>query len=292
MAVAKKVAAQWSSGMPRPSRPVPVEELNTPVLTFRGVSRPWGVALNQRGEVVVTERSGNCVSIFRHGGEKLSFGEHGTGQEQFDNPLGITIDGEGNILVSEYSNYRIQKFTPEGRFLKSVGTKVDKYPYGIAFNSTNNKVYVGDWNNCVQILNSDLDFLSSFGRLGSGKGEFSCPIAMAFDSTGNVYVADEGNHRIQVFTAEGRFLRMFGRRGCGRGELHRPLSVAIDTSDRVYVGDWNHRVSVFTSDGHSITSFGKEGKGPGEFNYPCGLAVDASGVVYVCDRLNNRVQIF
>ncbi len=92
----KRVAATWSSsGKPRPSRPVPVEELATPVLTFSEVKRPYGVALNQRGEVVFTEESGHCVSIFRHGGEKLSFGREGSGQGQFNHPAGIVIGGEG-----------------------------------------------------------------------------------------------------------------------------------------------------------------------------------------------------
>ncbi len=54
--MAKRVAATWSSSaMPRPSRPGPVEELDTPVLTFTQVEGPWGVALNQRGEVVVAD---------------------------------------------------------------------------------------------------------------------------------------------------------------------------------------------------------------------------------------------
>ena len=273
----------------------PVEKLGIPILTLGGVRGPWGVAINQRGEVVVTECDGHCVSMFSPSGEKLgSFGISGSGQGQFDKPSGVKVDGEGNILVADYGNHHIQKFTTEGQFLAAVGTWGSGYTSDIAFNTSNNKVYVMDHlNHRVQVLNSDFTISSTFGKQGSGKGQFSCPYGIACDSTGKVYVVDSDNHRIQVFTAEGKFLRMFGRHGQGRGQLNYPNCVTVDTSGMVYVSETgNHRVSVFTSKGQFVTSFGRKGEGPGEFKFPGGLAVDNSGVVYVCDHDNNRVQIF
>ena len=278
----------------------PVEKLGTPILTLGGMRGPWGVAINQRGEVVVTECDRHCVSVFSPNGEKLrSFGTRGSGQGQFKYPFGVAVDGEGNILVDDFNNNRIQKFTAEGQFLSAVGTKGSGplqfwYPTGIAFNTSNNKVYVaGNSNHHVQVLNSDLTFSSTFGKQGSDKGQFNYPKGIACDSTGKVYVADTNNHRIQVFTAEGKFSRMFGRRGQGRGELDRPYCVAVDTSGIVYVSEiGNNRVSVFTSEGQFVTSFGSVGEGPGKFIDPHGLAVDNNGVVYVCDCDNNRVQVF
>ena len=278
----------------------PVEKLGTPILTLGGVRKPTGVAINQSGEVVMTEWGVHCVSVFSPSGEKLrSFGKPGSGQGQFDRPYVVAVDGEGNILVADFCNCRIQKFTADGQFLAAVGTKGTGplqfiNPTDIAFNTRNNKVYVTDnGNHRVQVLNSDLTFSSTFGKQGSGKGQFSDPRGIACDSTGKVYVADTDNHRIHVFTAEGKFLRMFGRRGQDRGELVSPWCVAVDTSGMVYVCEnGSHRVSVFTTDGQLVTSFGREGAEPGEFSYPRGLAVDNCGVVYVCDFRNNRVQVF
>ena len=270
----------------------PVGKLGTPILTLGGIKGTGGVAINQKGEVVVTD---NGVSVFSPSGEKLrSFGTYGTGQGQFIYSHGIAVDGEGNILVADSYNYRIQKFTAKGRFLAAVGKDSGplqfSLPADIAFNTSNNKVYVTDnGESRVKVLNSDLTFFSTFGRQGSGKGQFSNPWGIACDSTGKVYVAD--NDRIQVFTAMGKFLRMFGRYGQGSGELVGPCYVAVDTSGMVYVSeDGNHRVSVFTSVGRFVTSFGRVGEGPGEFGCPSGIAVDNSGVVYVCD--NNRIQMF
>ena len=277
----------------------PVEKLGTPILSIGGVNEPWGVAINQMGEVVVAEWEGHHgVSVFSPSGKKLrSFGTPGSGPGQVLRPREVAVDGEGNILLADCENHRIQSFTPEGLFLTSVGTEGSGHlqfscPTGIAFNATNNKVYVTDTDNHrIQVLNSELTFSSIFGKSGSGKGQFEDPWGIACDSTGKVYVADSYNDRIQVFTAGGEFLHMFGRRGQGRGELNYPVGVAIDTSGMVYVSEvCNDRVSVFTSEGQVLTSFGRPGVGPGEFDHPYGITVDNSGVVYVCDK--HAVQLF
>ena len=278
----------------------PDEKLGTPIRTIDLLNKPWGIALNQSGEVVVTSPDGNCVSVFSPSGDKLrSFGTEGSGQGLFMHPRGVAVDGEGNILVADNNNHRIQKFTAEGQFLTAVGTKGSgplqfNQVWDIAINTSNNKVYVVDVNNhFIQVLNSDLTFSNTFGECGTNEGEFIFPWGIACDSTGNVYVADLGNHRIQVFTSKGKFLRMFGSCGKGDGALTRPVGIALDVQDKVYVIEGsNHRISVFTSEGQFVTSFGSKGKRPGEFDDPRGLSVDSNGVVYVCDLINHRLQIF
>ena len=274
---------------------LPVEKLGTPILTI-DVNGPRGVVVNQRGEVVVMD--GDCVSVFSPSGKKLqSFGSRGSDQGQFAVPWGMAVDGEGNILVADTGNHRIQKFTASGQFLCAVGTQGKgplqfNRPMYIAFNVTNNRIYVTENENFrVQVLNSDLTFSNTFGRKGSGRGQIRGICAIACDTTGNVYVVD--GCRIQVFTPDGMFLRMFGKHGSGRGKLKVPWGIAIDSSDVVYVSEnGNHRVSVFTSKGQFMSSFGEEGEGLGEFNSPLGVAVDDSGVVYVCDGFINRIQVF
>ena len=276
----------------------PIEKLSTPILTIGSVKHPWGVAINQRWEVVVTENTEHCVSVLSPSGEKLrSFGTHGSGQGEFSGPRGVVMDGEGNILVVDKGNHCIQKFTVDGQFLTMVGSKGSgplqfNSPLSIAFNPITTKVYVGDCNHRIQVLNSDLTFSHFFGKKGSDKGQFNYPQGIACDSTGKVYVAERVNNRIQIFTAErNHFLNMFGKRGIDKGALNNPVDIAVDTNDKVYISDCNHRISVFTSEGQFVTSLGKWGKEPGDFIHPNGLAVDNSGVVYVCDSDNNRIQV-
>ena len=296
-----KVEGDHIKGSPFPvTVKLPVKKLGAPIKTISGVKGPWGVAVNQKGELIVSEGSGHCVSIFSQAGEKLrSFSSLGSGRGQFNSPRGITVDDGGNILVVDRGNQRIQTFTSDGKFISAVGKEGNKplefsTPVGIAIHPLNKKVYITEHNNHrIQILNPDLTFSSSFGSRGGDNGQFQHPWDVAFDSTGNVYVADVGNHRIQVFTAEGEYLRKFGKYGSGNGELHYPSSIAIDSDNVVYVTERdNYCVSVFTCDGKFLTSFGKKGSGPGQFDFPRGVAVDKNGVVYVGDCGNDRLQYF
>ena len=295
-----KVEGEHIKGSPFPvTVKLPVQKLGTPIMTISGVNDPWGVAVNQRGEVIVAETSGHCVSIFSPAGEILrSFGSQGSGHGQFSTPRGVAVDDDGNILVVDENNHRIQIFTRDGKFFKKIGMLGNKNlqfnePMGIAINPPKNKMYISDEkNHRIQILNPNWTLSSSFGSFGSGNGQFLCPRDVACDSTGNVYVADSANHRIQVFTAEGVFLRKFGKQGSGNGELSWPSSISIHSDNVVYVTEDNHRVSVFTCEGKFLTSFGTKGSGPGQFIHPCGIAVDKNGVVYVSDTNNSRLQLF
>ncbi len=100
---------------------LPVGKLGTPILTLSHLGKPWGVAVNGKGEVVVVEWGAHCVSVFNPCGKKLrSFGMRGSGEGQFNCPSVVAIDGEGNLLVADLNNCRIQKFTADGHFLKAV----------------------------------------------------------------------------------------------------------------------------------------------------------------------------
>ena len=279
---------------------IPVQKLGIPVRTIGGMNAPWGVAINQKGEVIVVERGGNCVSIFNSKGEKVrSFGSDGAGNGQFNRPCGVAINDNGDILVVDGINHRIQKFSADGRFITAVGPCSSgplqfQYPIGIKIHPPTKRIYVADQsNNRVQILNPDLSYLGSIGSQGSGPGQLLNPYDVALDSANNVYVADYLNHRIQVFTEGGGFLRQIGKNGAGKGELSCPAAITINNEDELYVTEnGNDRVSVFTTQGDFLTSFGTNGNGPRHFQCPRGIAVDQSGMVYVADYSNSRIQVF
>ena len=273
-------------------------EIGSPIKTIDGLNQPWGVAVNQRGEIIVAENSVHCISIFSPSGEKIrTFGSKGYAQGEFNEPRGVAVDGDGNILVADGGNHRIQKFTADGDFLTAVDHKymhLDfRYPTGVTVNHRNSKVYISDQNNHrIHVLNADLTLSSSFGSHGRGDGQFKFPCDVALDSIGNVYVTDSGSHRIQVFTAEGKFLRKFGKKGSGDGELSDPTSVSIDADDIVYVTECNNnRVSMFTSEGQFLRSFGTKGEGPGQFKELFGITVGGNGLIHLSDRNNRRIQI-
>ena len=278
----------------------PIDQLGSPILTISEVKQPWGVKINKKGEVVVTEFNGHRVSIFSQSGEKLRmFGSHGSDRGQLKCPRGVAIDGDGNIVVVDSENHRIQKFTDGGIFIAAVGSKGKKalqfhFPKDIAFNAYNNKLYILDGNDQIQILNCDLTFHKHFGKRGNSKGQFNSPSGIACDSIGRVHVADTHNNRIQIFTAEGKFLWTFQLHSLPHGETCHPVGITIDDNNIMYVSGYHsHCISVFISDGQKlVTSIGREGGSAGEFRYPHGLTTDSCGVLYVCDMLNDRLQVF
>ena len=49
-------------------------------------------------------------------------------------------------------------------------------------------------NNCIQVFDTDLNFIQTIGSHGSGRGQFNEPHDLDFDSEGKVYIADHINH--------------------------------------------------------------------------------------------------
>ena len=267
--------------------------------TIHGVNRPYGVAVNNSGEVVVSEYWNHRISVYSREGKHIrSFGFKGSNKGQFQYPSGVAITSNNHILVADEYNHRIQMFTMEGRFVKSVGQKGKRqlqfdHPSGIAVHPSG-KVFVADrYNHRIQVLNPDLSYSHMFGSQGSAPGQFSCPRDVACDSSGVVYVTDQYNHRVQLFSANGQFISSFGSEGSQHGQLCEPNGICVDSTNTVYVTDSNHRVSVYTSSGQFIKCFGTQGSGEGELDYPKGVAVDnTTGALYVCDDRNNRVVVY
>ena len=278
-----------------------LQVIGNPVKVTTGLNKPWGVMTDSKGRNIVTESSGNRVSIFSPEWDKiqsLGSGNRISTEGQSSFPTGVTVDDDDNIYVVDTNNHRIQKFSSDGRFVASVGTRGSNplefiFPFGIGFNKKNGKLYVCDNDNHrIQVLETDLTHHCSFGSRGSGNKQFNCPYNIALDRDGNVYLADEHDHHIQVFTPEGQYLRMFGSLGTGPGELCEPAGVAID-GDQVYVTEYsNDRVSVFNTEGKFLKSFGCKGEAKAQFKFPRSVHVNKDGFILIADYGNNRIQVF
>jgi streptogramin lyase len=133
-------------------------------------------------------------------------------------------------------------------------------------------------------------FLTKWGSLGSGVGQFNMTTGIAVDKAGNVYVVDAGNNRIQKFNSNGDYVMQWGSLGSGDNQFKNPFGIAVDSNGYVYVSDTgNNRIQKFTSNGAFIAKWDSHGFGNGQFNAPLGVAVDDSDNVYVADS-GNRVQ--
>ena len=83
---------------------------------------PQGVAVDQDGNVYVTDTLNNRVEIFDADGNFISlFGKHGDGPGCFARPKGIAVDSDGHVWVADGMQDRVQVFTNEGQLCIAMG---------------------------------------------------------------------------------------------------------------------------------------------------------------------------
>ena len=225
------------------------------------------------------------------------------------------------VLVKAFEVKPVLSFGDANNFPCSLGIAV----------SDRDEIAVTDLRqNKVQIFSGTGNFVRSFGRQGTGPGEFIRPIGIAINTIRKTFIADTGNSRIQIFNEAGEFIGMFGE-----NQLSNPWGLSKDSDGNIIVADSGNRliklfsadgkllrsiggqeyfqfpihcvqcdeylivcdknghcISVFDRDGKFQHKFGKQGAGEGEFNFPRYLSVTKSGHILVCDSNNHRIQIF
>ena len=99
----------------------------------------------------MTNTENHRVQVFTANGEYIrQFGKKGNGEGELDTPLGITIDSNDIVYVSERGNHRISIFTREGQFLRSFGAKGEgpgQFNVPCEILSSNGFLYVSDIEN-------------------------------------------------------------------------------------------------------------------------------------------------
>ena len=220
----------------------------------------------------------------------------GAGANIFKLPKAVALDGEGNFYVADESEFKLKKYSPEGRRqvtwaangreLRSL-----KKPAGIAIDGRG-YCYVTDAElSAVFKFTKDGVFVAKWGKPGTRPGEFTVPLGIAVDRAGDIYVADSGNNRIVMCSPEGVVKNAWEKTATGADQFVSPTGVAVTPQNEIVVID-RSRIQKFNTQGELLAGWGKSGTGDGELNRPLGLAVDAQGHIYAADTGNNRVQTF
>ncbi|HEY9501541.1 MAG TPA: hypothetical protein VIR01_07950, partial [Pyrinomonadaceae bacterium] len=220
-------------------------------------------------------------------------GGAGADEGQFDSPTAIAVDASGNVFVADTGNGRIEKFSPTGAFLASIGTKGSGHgqfsePSGIAIDRDGN-IYVAEIGSKhrVQKLGPDGTFIAEWtpGLYG--------PRRIAIGPDDSIYVDDSGRNRIVKFSPDGQVLASWGSEGSGEGQFKGVSSVAVDpANNKVYVADpLNSRIQVFDPSGKFLTKWSIP-----EWGQTLGfedLAIDSqTGRLYASSAHRNVVLIF
>ena len=164
---------------------------------------PGGVAINKiTGQIYVVDRCNSCVQVlnsnltFSH-----MFGSGGSGQGEFNRPTDLAIDNGGFVYVADCFNYHIQKFTPEGQFVCSFGTKKSQ-PSGITVDDNGMLYVISCDNNNVSVFSPNGEMVCCIKKqLEENDSCIMIPpfLGIAFDSKGCLYVCCNFKGHIRIF---------------------------------------------------------------------------------------------
>ncbi|CAG4987030.1 unnamed protein product [Colias eurytheme] len=233
----------------------------------------------------------------------FSFGREGQDEGQVSRPWGLCVDREGNIIVADRRNNRIQIFNNRGEFRTMFGSKGTgpgefDLPAGITTDTYGRIIVIDKDNHRVQIFTSSGNFILKFGSFGKECGQFQYPWDVAVNTLGNIVVTDTRNHRIQLFTSDGTYITKFVFEGANPAKMLKgpttPRGVCFTTSGNIIVSDFeNHRLlMVDPTLSKVLHCVGREGSGIGELNRPSGIVTDDDGRIIVADSKNHRVLVF
>jgi hypothetical protein len=246
---------------------------------------PTGVAVDNTGNVYVADYDNDLIRQITSLGEvntiaglaTITGGTDGVGSNaRFNFPIGVAVDGEGNLYVADRYNDTIRKITPP-EVVSTIAGLATKYGKADGTNSA---------------------------------ARFSDPGGVAVDAYGNVYVADSGNNAIRKITlASTNWVTTTIVGGYGKADgtnsaakFSFPEGVAVDGEGNLYVADANNATIrkitpvgtnwvVTTIAGVAGVNGSSDGTGTNALFYqPDSIAVDNAGNVYVADALNNNVR--
>jgi hypothetical protein len=227
---------------------------------------------------------------------------------EFQNPLGIVVDGAGNLVIGDANNNRVRVVA------ESTGTF-----YGQAM--TTGDIYTA-------VGNGSPGFSGGGGPATSA--QLNLPTGVALDGACNLLIADAGNYRVRavaaasgtfygramtagdIYTVAGDGIQGFsGDGGPATGaELDFPFAVTVDPAGNLVLSDFDLvRVvadstgtfygqamtagDIYTVAGDGTRGFSGDG-GPAtsaELGGPGKVAIDAAGNLVIPDASNSRVRV-
>ncbi len=268
-------------------------------------SHLWNTAADPSRLIKLAPGGGSQVAVW-----DLNFPGQQPGQF-----YGIDVADDGKIYLADSINRRVQVLSPDGVWLRSIGSAGGPEING-GLSGDLRSVLVDDEHSRMYVVDALQNQIEAFsltgtplfrigaGGEGTGPGQLIAPRSLTFGPEGNLWVTEYGNYRIQAFDpATGASLDIQPSPLPDRpmGQLGQPRDVAVDpaTGD-VWVADtWNQRFCRYAADGTHEGCWGGRGNlPPYGIKYPRGIGFDpvnrrvwvannAGGTIYVYDDQAN-----
>jgi DNA-binding beta-propeller fold protein YncE len=271
---------------------------------------PRGIAMAPDGSLYVADALNNRIqhlspegTVLQVWGTRADVAQGNAPGGTFNEPWGVAVAPDGSVYVADTWNYRIQKFSSDGKFLLMWGTGPadgqDQFygPRGLAVDGLGHLFVADTGNKRIVIYDSVGKYLGGFGGPGMQLGQLDEPVDIAVDTLGKVYITDTWNQRIQVFVPDVTGLVYTAAAEWpvdgwyGDGLENKPF-ITVDASGTVSVTDPELcRVISFSSSG--TPSHVWDGCTTGTaFQLPVGIVSDASGGLWVTDSTSGKLVHF
>lgn len=256
------------------------------------LTTPTGIAYDPSGYLYVVDRGNSRIRKFDLTGNLIfTIGSLGNNDGEFETPMDIDLDSEGNFYVADST--RVQKFDTNGNFMLSWNASINT---GIAIDKSSDFLY---GRTTIEVYKYTIGgTLIKSWSAGSSSGSWDLT-DIAVDSNGDIYIADAGNRKILKYDSDGNFILEWGSLGEGDGEFYNVFGIAIDNDNNVYVVNDNQNntatgiIQKFDSSGNFISKWGENGTQAGQLTYARGIVIDNDGLVYVSEKnYTNRIQVF
>lgn len=252
------------------------------------------------------------------------FADGPVAQAQFNLPMGLCVDAQGNIYIADTGNSRIRKIDPTGMVTTLAGSGLPGWRDGPGqsawFNFPNDLVvdrsgnlFVSEFNNhTVRRVTPTGEVSTWAGNPEPGyvdgpreEARFMAPAGIARDATGNLYVTEWDGHRVRRIGTDGLVTTLAGNGVPGYADgpgtearFNQPDGIVVDTDGFVYVTEnGNHVIRRISPPGlvETVAGTGESGfaDGPGaqaQFAAPSGIGLAADGTLFVADYLGHRVR--
>lgn len=275
------------------------DEAYTQVNSESSFDGPLAITVSPKGTIFVADTGYSRIQSFNSNGQWIA----DLGQGKMVYPSGLTYFDE-KLYIADPNAKKVFAYGEDGTevplLLDNRKLPLKEGKMGQVIRPSAIQVgpdglfYITDIaNQCIITMDAQGNILKSFGRPGTGDGQFQFPNALYVAKDGKIYVSDSNNGRVQIFDKEGKFLTQITGSNGRSGKMTLPRGIAVTEQGMIYVVDvFSHTVRVYDEIGIELKVWGGRGTQNGEFSFPNGLFIDSLGHIYVTDRENNRVQVF
>jgi tripartite motif-containing protein 71 len=223
----------------------------------------------------------NSVKKFDSEGNFVKqWGDSGKEDGKFNLTLGVAVDAQNNVFVTDFYNKRIQKFSGEGSYMAQWANEPSTSPAFMAIDGSGN-IYVDQFPPHGDHYIEKFDWQGKLiAEWGIANDRFSGRIEdIAVDKDGNLYVADPILHRIQKLNSKGEVVATFGGEMSkeGKGAFDDPFGISVDMDGNIYVLDSNF-LQKLDAKGKFIAQWSTL---DGELEKASNVMVDKKGNIYV-----------